>query len=49
MGLMPVFDILEYWSDITARTGAENMAVDQLLMERVSRHPVLRVYQWSEP
>ena len=25
------------------------MAVDQLLMERSSRHPVLRVYQWSEP
>lgn len=49
MALMPVFDILEYWSDITARTGAENMAVDQLLMQQAGKHPVLRVYQWSEP
>ena len=46
---MPVFDSLEYWNDVNARTGAENMAVDQLLMERAGRHPVLRVYQWSEP
>lgn len=46
---MPVFDTLEYWRDENARTGPENMAVDQLLMEGVGEHPILRVYQWSEP
>jgi len=46
---MPVFDHLDFWRDDHARNGAENMAVDQLLMERVGAHPVLRVYRWSEP
>lgn len=49
MDLMSVFDVLEYWSDSSARTGAENMAVDQLLMECVEKHPLLRIYHWSEP
>lgn len=47
--LMPVFDDLDFWKDDDARTGAENMAVDQLLMERVGRRPLLRFYQWCEP
>ena len=44
-----LFDRLEVWYDGIARTGAENMAVDQLLMEGVDTSPVLRVYHWSEP
>jgi len=44
-----VFETLQFWRDNVARTGEENMAVDQLLMERVGDHPVLRVYGWSEP
>ncbi|MBT8038156.1 MAG: hypothetical protein KJO21_11480 [Verrucomicrobiae bacterium] len=44
-----VFDTLEFWRDDVARTGAENMAVDQLLMERMGTHPILRVYGWCEP
>ncbi|MCP5534696.1 MAG: hypothetical protein H7A51_00505 [Akkermansiaceae bacterium] len=46
---MPVLDTLIYWRDKHARTGFENMAVDQLLLERLGDHPVLRVYHWSEP
>lgn len=50
---MAVFESIDFWRDETPRTGAENMAVDQLLMERVgkrhSRRPLLRVYEWSEP
>ncbi len=44
-----MFEMLEFWRDEVARTGAENMAIDQLLMERIGAHPVLRVYRWSEP
>ncbi len=46
---MPVFDSMDYWLDTCPRRGAENMAVDQLLMERAGERPVLRVYHWSEP
>ncbi|MFK7910557.1 MAG: biotin/lipoate A/B protein ligase family protein [Akkermansiaceae bacterium] len=47
---MPVlFDSLDAWYDEHPRTGAENMAIDQLLMEQVKDRPLLRVYQWSEP
>lgn len=49
MAAVPIFETLAYWRDERARSGAENMAVDQLLMETVGHHPVLRVYQWSEP
>ena len=31
------------------RTGPENMAADQVLMGVVGKHPVLRIYDWSEP
>lgn len=44
-----VFKKLSVWYDDGPRSGAENMAVDQLLMERVGGLPLLRVYQWSEP
>lgn len=46
---MPVFDHLIYWRDKRVRTAAENMAVDQVLLADVEGHPVLRVYDWSEP
>lgn len=46
---MPVFESLDFWRDATPRTGAENMAVDQLLMEQIGDRPLLRIYEWSEP
>jgi len=50
---MSVFESLDFWRDKQPRTGAENMAVDQLLMELVGQRggdrPILRVYEWSEP
>ena len=46
---MSVFDHLIYWNDVVPRKGSENMAVDQFLLERAQRYPILRVYQWSEP
>jgi len=49
---MPVFDSLHFWKDDRDRTGAENMAVDQLLMKLVGITgdiPLMRVYGWSEP
>lgn len=50
---MSAFESLDFWRDETPRTGAENMAVDQLLMElagrRGSDRPILRIYEWSEP
>ena len=50
---MPVFESLDFWQDPDTRPGAENMAVDQLLMEQVGAggadRPLLRVYGWSEP
>lgn len=49
MSLVPVFESIDFWRDETPRTGAENMAVDQLLMEQVGERPILRVYEWSEP
>lgn len=45
----PVFQKLSYWYDDQPRTGAENMAADQILLENVDSDPLLRVYQWSEP
>ena len=50
---MSVFESLDFWQDEQLRTGAENMAVDQLLMELVGQRsvarPLLRIYGWSEP
>lgn len=44
-----LFDRLDVWYDAQPRSGAENMAVDQLLMEQAGPRPVLRVYHWSGP
>lgn len=44
----PVFGVLDIWLDDKPRTGAMNMAIDQLLMEQVTDVPRLRVYGWSE-
>jgi lipoate-protein ligase A len=49
MAALPIFKILAYWKDEHARCGAENMAVDQLLLEQAESYPVLRLYRWSEP
>jgi len=46
---VPVFESLDFWRDETPRSGAENMAVDQLLMEQIGDRPLLRIYEWSEP
>ena len=44
-----LFTDLYLWHDTQPRTGAENMAIDQMLMQSDLNYPVLRVYQWSEP
>ncbi|MGB1874373.1 MAG: lipoate--protein ligase family protein [Akkermansiaceae bacterium] len=46
---MRVFDHLLYWRDSRGRGGAENMAVDEALMANMTQHPILRIYDWSEP
>jgi len=43
------FSKLRVWHDELPRSGFENMAVDQLLMESCGDIPTLRIYQWSEP
>jgi lipoate-protein ligase A len=47
--MAPLFDRLCVWYDEQARSGAENMALDQLLLEGAQALPMLRVYHWSEP
>ena len=37
------------WHDSSPRSGAANMAVDQLLLETISDTPVLRFYYWDRP
>jgi lipoate-protein ligase A len=39
---------LDYFDDLTPRSGAEQMALDEALLSSVSR-PLLRHYTWSEP
>lgn len=46
---MPVFESLDFWRDEIPRSGSENMAIDQLLMEQIGDRPLLRIYEWSEP
>jgi len=46
---MPIFSDIYLWNDSTPGTGAENMAVDQLLLESLDGLPFLRFYSWSEP
>lgn len=40
-----LFDELDLWIDPVARKGPQAMAVDEMLLSRVSR-PMLRVYRW---
>ena len=35
------------WRDSQARTGPENMAIDEWLMTQLGEVPILRQYQWS--
>jgi len=44
---MAVFSELEVWIDPLARSGAENMAVDEILHIKGGELPLLRIYQWS--
>lgn len=46
---MAIFSELDVWFDPQARDAAENMAVDQLLLESGLEKPLIRFYQWSEP
>jgi lipoyl(octanoyl) transferase len=45
---MPLFDVIDLFDDETARTGAEQMALDEALLE-IAQRPLLRVYRWAEP
>lgn len=45
----PAWDALWLWDDREARDGAEDMAVDELLLRSRLSLPVLRVYRWSRP
>jgi len=40
---------LNIWHDSTSRSGAFNMAIDQLLLEQTADLPLLRFYSWNEP
>lgn len=44
---MGIIDELLVWRDELARTGPENMAVDELLLTHIGNRPLLRFYQWS--
>ncbi|MFC5049549.1 biotin/lipoate A/B protein ligase family protein [Rubritalea spongiae] len=46
---VPLFSDIDVIYDSVARSGEENMAVDQLLLEGLAERPMLRFYQWSEP
>jgi len=45
---MPLFDFLEFISDPQPRPAAMNMAIDEILLEKISV-PALRVYRWLRP
>jgi lipoate-protein ligase A len=44
---MPLFDVIDLFLDETARTGPEQMALDEALLETAQR-PLLRPYRWAE-
>ena len=46
---MQTLSEIHLWHDITPRSGAVNMAVDQLLLENISDLPILRFYKWDRP
>ena len=43
---MPLFDVIDLFLDETARTGPEQMALDEALLEHAER-PMLRSYRWA--
>jgi lipoyl(octanoyl) transferase len=45
---MPLFALIDLFDDPIARTGPEQMALDEALLETTSR-PLLRPYRWAEP
>ena len=45
---MPVLDQLDVFEEVEARSAAMNMAIDEALLQSVTR-PVLRFYQWARP
>ncbi|WP_018969299.1 lipoate--protein ligase family protein [Rubritalea marina] len=44
-----LFDVLDVWVDLDPRSGAENMAVDELLYTQQRERPLLRFYRWNSP
>ncbi|MFT6596439.1 MAG: lipoate-protein ligase A, partial [Akkermansiaceae bacterium] len=42
-----LFQNLHVWLDETPRSGAENMAVDEWLIQSVGEVPFLRIYSWD--
>ena len=44
-----MFSSLAIWCDEEPHAGAENMALDQILLESDHAEPILRVYAWSQP
>ena len=45
---MPLFDVVDLFSDETARNGPEQMALDEALLE-ITPRPLMRIYRWAEP
>ncbi len=45
----PTLKNCHIWHDTTPRSGAINMAIDQLLLESVTDTTLLRFYDWSQP
>jgi lipoyl(octanoyl) transferase len=44
---MPLFDVIDLFNDETARSGPEQMALDEALLE-IAQRPLLRIYRWAE-
>ena len=42
-------DLIYLWHDTTPRSGSENMAIDQLILETTTDLPLLRFYTWLNP
>ena len=45
----PILDSAHIWDDCVSRSGALNMAIDQILFEQHSETPILRFYIWKTP
>ena len=42
-----LFEVLRVWKDSVARSGPENMAVDEWLTTQTAEGPILRIYDWD--